>query len=111
MKNQFSVVSIIFEVTNDKEVVWEYIQPYSAAGPKLTQTDADGVFSSMTFRCLRYGADYPGLAGKSLYSMGTITGEPDWDGNVPSFGGIGFSTGLGGEGSGGGGGGGGGGGY
>jgi len=63
-----------FEVTEDKEVVWEYIQPSRAAGITKTQTDAHKN-NHMTFRCIRYPADYAGLAGKDLTSQGTITGE------------------------------------
>jgi len=61
-----------FEVTADKEVVWEYIQPIKATGIQTIQYDSDAN-AMMTFRCLRYPADYPGLAGKDLTSMGKIT--------------------------------------
>ena len=65
----------IFEVTEDKEVVWEYINPHTRTGSiRTTQTDAH-TNSHMTFRAFRYPADYPGLAGKDLSPKGTITGE------------------------------------
>jgi hypothetical protein len=105
-----------FEVTEGKEVVWEYINPHSMRGITTAQTDADGNMH-MTFRCFRYPADYPGLAGKDLTPMGTITGEPAWGEAAPApvtYTGWGTAGGaIGGEGAGGGGagGGGGGGGY
>jgi hypothetical protein len=61
-----------FEVTNDKEVVWEYINPHTRAGIKSIQVDAD-TNAAMTFRCFRYPANYPGFAGKDLTPMGKIT--------------------------------------
>ena len=70
-----------FEVTADKEVVWEYVAPYRSratisgpAGitPYLGQGD-DSLNS--VFRCTRYGPDYPGLAGKDLTPQGTLTGR------------------------------------
>jgi hypothetical protein len=105
-----------FEVTEGKEVVWEYINPHTRSGIFTTQTDAH-TNAAMTFRCFRYPADYPGLAGKDLTPMGTITGEPAFGEAAPAavtYTGWGTSGGsIGGEGSGGAGGGegGGGGGY
>ena len=105
----------LFEVTADKQVVWEYINPHSLMGISTTQTDAQANMA-MTFRSFRYGADYAGLAGKDLTSMGTITGEPAFGEDVPAsvvYTGWGAASlsGEGGGGDAGGGGGGGGGGY
>jgi hypothetical protein len=72
----------MFEVTEDKEVVWEYINPVTKAGIRTTQTDADGGRVFSTFRCHRYGPDYPAFAGKDLTPKGTITGLPEF-GGVP----------------------------
>ena len=56
-----------------REVVWEYNSPV-ARGIHTTQTDANsGLFA--IFRALRYGPDYPGLAGKTLTPQGTLTGR------------------------------------
>ena len=70
----------MFEVTENKEVVWEYINPVTRSGVRTTQTDADGGMAFYTFRCYRYGPDYPGLAGKVLTPIGTLTGEPEFGG-------------------------------
>jgi len=50
-----------FEVTPDKELVWEYINPffYQAALKPLGYTN-------YAFRAIRYAPDYPGLKGKDL---------------------------------------------
>jgi len=63
----------MFEVTPDGEVVWEYLYP-GVAGPdaKTIRTDSDSI--SM-FRHYRYGTDYPGLAGKDLSPIDTLTGR------------------------------------
>ncbi len=55
----------MFEVTPRGEVVWEYINPFfhysEAAG------GAGGMeYTNATFRCHRYGADHPALAGADL---------------------------------------------
>jgi hypothetical protein len=64
-----------FEVTADKEVVWEYQNPIGAGGSVCTtQTDADSMGFSV-FRFYRYGPDFPGFAGKNLTPMGPITGD------------------------------------
>ena len=36
-------------------------------------SDSAGQFFNSVFRCLRYGPDYPGLAGKDLTPKGKIT--------------------------------------
>ena len=66
-----------FEVTQEGEVVWEYINPMQAGSGAPAainvQTDADGEYIFPVFRCLRYGPDFAGLAGKDLTPMGKIT--------------------------------------
>jgi hypothetical protein len=64
----------LFEVTSDKEVVWEYLNPVASSGVYTTQTDATGG-NFAVFRCLRYGPDFPTLVGKNLISMGPISGD------------------------------------
>lgn len=49
----------LFEVTPRCEMVWEYVVPF------YTRWDPFGL-TNMTFRCERYGPDYPGLQGKKL---------------------------------------------
>lgn len=49
-----------FEVTRDKKVVWEYINPFFVANPRL------GGRMNLVFRCHRYGVDHPGLVDKDL---------------------------------------------
>ena len=51
----------IFEVTYDKEMVWEYVSPFYGLHP----SPHFGV-TNMMFRAHRYGPDYPGLQGKDL---------------------------------------------
>jgi hypothetical protein len=67
-----------FEVTADKKVVWEYINPVAGGmgappSAKKVQTDADGGMFFSVFRCLRYDADHPALAGKDLTPKGKLT--------------------------------------
>ena len=50
----------MFEVTRSKKVVWEYINPFFVANPRL------GGRVNMVFRAHRYGVDHPALAGRDL---------------------------------------------
>ncbi|MFC1891985.1 aryl-sulfate sulfotransferase [Thermodesulfobacteriota bacterium] len=67
-----------FEVTVDGEVVWEYINPVGDRTKgeygiyKIMNDATKGTFNA-TFRCHRYGIDYPGLQGKVLTPKGKIT--------------------------------------
>lgn len=55
----------IFEVTPNKEIVWEYINPFFTRGrPQVTGGAAESINS--LFRAHRYGPDYPGLQGRDL---------------------------------------------
>ena len=68
----------IFEVTKDKDVVWEYVSPFVRMGavrPMLSEADAIAdpqgvedinIMFNMVHRAFRYTADYPGLKGKDL---------------------------------------------
>lgn len=49
-----------FEVTPDKEVVWEYISPF------YTETNSRYGKMNAVFRAMKYEPDYPGLAGKTF---------------------------------------------
>ena len=62
------------EVTYDKEVVWEYVNPSTVEGIKTVIDDQNRSYNSV-FRVYRHGTDFQGLAGKDLTPMGTITGR------------------------------------
>ena len=72
----------MFEVTPAGEVVWEYQWP-GLPGPnaltvmwdKHAVNPAGGLSLYYMFRHYRYGADYPGLVGKDLTPIATITGK------------------------------------
>ena len=49
----------IFEVTPDKEIVWEFVSPFYEFKERLGWTN-------YVFRAHRYGYEYPGLTGKDL---------------------------------------------
>jgi outer membrane protein assembly factor BamB len=49
----------LFEVTQKKEIVWEWVSPFSHRGPQ-------GNLMNWIFRAYRYEPDYPGLAGREL---------------------------------------------
>jgi hypothetical protein len=51
-----------FEVTPDKELVWEYVNPFFS---QAEESSVEG-WHNTVFRAYRYGPDYPGLAGKEL---------------------------------------------
>ncbi|RKZ00384.1 MAG: hypothetical protein DRQ13_00525 [Ignavibacteriae bacterium] len=54
-----------FEVTNEGEIVWLYINPVIATGP-MTQGDSIPGQQNRVFRTYRYAPDYPGFNGKDL---------------------------------------------
>lgn len=63
----------LFEVTQKKEVVWDFVNPITRTGPKCILKDDDKSISqghnfitNMIFRASRYAPDYPGLKGKDL---------------------------------------------
>lgn len=68
----------IIEVTPEKEVVWEYINPVTYAGP-VNQGNTlllmDKGMPNRMFNAIRYAPDYAGLAGREL------TGEDYVEGN------------------------------
>ena len=53
-----------FEVTPRSEIVWEYINPFPVFGRRTGREKAEN--SNASFRCHRYGADHPALAGRDL---------------------------------------------
>ncbi len=52
----------IFEVTHNKEIVWEYINPFRSNGGG----GGGGNAANSVFRAHRYGPDHPGLQGRDL---------------------------------------------
>ena len=59
----------IFEVNKKKEIVWEFVSPFSGKGATCHYEDGDqghNAMSNMIHRSYRYAADYPGLKGKKL---------------------------------------------
>ena len=88
----------MFEVTPAGNLVWEYVSPIMA-GNYITETlgfDAAGkpiiggagMTYNSVFRSYRYAADFPGLAGKSLISQGTLTQTVPYTGFGYSSGGT-----------------------
>jgi hypothetical protein len=67
-----------FEVTSAGKVVWEYLLPIVSSmvsTTSSTQTVQKDGGDSQAYRHYRYGAAHPALAGKTLTSMGTLTGR------------------------------------
>ena len=58
----------LFEVTKDKKIVWDFVNPLSRDEAKCFM-GSGGVFGgvlNMIHRAYRYGKDYPGLKGKDM---------------------------------------------
>lgn len=62
----------MFEVTNEGELVWEYINPLAGPAAAWDHIHSSAapvggfVLSNIVFKAHRYGPDYPGLKGKDL---------------------------------------------
>jgi gluconolactonase len=63
----------IFEITSNGAVVWEYISPLTAEGPRTSVHDCHPMTNAV-YRALRYGPDAPALKGRNLSAGDTITG-------------------------------------
>ena len=68
----------IFEITENDEIVWEYINPIgdrtgNSHGVYEIITGQMGDAFNSIFKCHRYAPDFPGLKGKDLVPLGTIT--------------------------------------
>lgn len=59
----------LFEVTEDGETVWKYVNPVDSSGIMTQGTTSE---TNDVFRAYRYETDYDGLAYYSLNSSGTI---------------------------------------
>ena len=55
----------IFEVTPEKEIVWEFTNPFYGTYPDPGRREMYG-FNRLVYRAWRYGLDYEGLQGKTL---------------------------------------------
>ena len=55
----------VFEVTRDKEIVWEYINPFTSE-KGVDPSASPGIYPNAVFRAHRYSPDYSGLQGKDL---------------------------------------------
>jgi hypothetical protein len=64
-----------FEITNEGEIVWLYINPVIATGP-MTQGDSIPGQQNRVFRTYRYAPDYPGFDGKDLTPGNPIENDP-----------------------------------
>jgi hypothetical protein len=60
----------LLEVTVDKEIVWEFINPLYGSGATPWCYDGMPGETNMIHRSHRYGPDHPGLAGRELIPMG-----------------------------------------
>ncbi|MBN2321159.1 MAG: aryl-sulfate sulfotransferase [Acidobacteria bacterium] len=56
----------LFEVTEDKEVVWDYVSPFVGQDDIRCFLGGSGFAFNMIHRAYRYGKDYPGLKDKDL---------------------------------------------
>ena len=55
----------LFEVTQDKQLVWEFVNPFTGQNEVSCYLGGGSAFN-MIHRAYRYGKDYPGLQGRDL---------------------------------------------
>ncbi|PTX60963.1 putative secreted protein (Por secretion system target) [Kordia periserrulae] len=65
-----------FEITPTEEIVWEYVNPVTPTGI-LSQGDDPTASPNLTFRVLRYAADYPAFTGRTLTPSAPVEQNPD----------------------------------
>ena len=70
---QLARVGRLLEITPEGEVVWEYVNPVTNAGIVKTIVTSEHENTFGGWSPLRYGVDFPGLAGKDLSPKGPIT--------------------------------------
>ncbi|HSW39779.1 MAG TPA: aryl-sulfate sulfotransferase [Acidobacteriota bacterium] len=56
----------LFEVTREKKVVWDYVNPLVGEDQIRCFLGGEGLNFNMIHRAYRYGKDFPGFAGKDL---------------------------------------------
>lgn len=59
----------LFEINEEEEIVWEYVNPVNEDGPMAQNTNP---FGNNVFRCTRYSPEFEGLAGRDLTPQGYI---------------------------------------
>ena len=74
---QLARVGRLLEITPEGEVVWEYVNPVTNAGIVKTIVTSEHENTFGGWSPLRYGVDFPGLAGKDLSPKGPITAFHD----------------------------------
>ncbi len=77
-----SNVGHVFEVTKQKEIAWDFVNPIANNYPICTMRDDDKEnvrlgdhpdnLANMIHRAYRYGKDFPGFAGKDLSPKGKL---------------------------------------
>ena len=73
----------VLEVTKDKKIVWEFVNPFVFGKAKCVLTDEDAIpykvhentMWNMLHRAFRYGPDYSGLAGRDLTPQSYVCGD------------------------------------
>ncbi|NLD38839.1 MAG: hypothetical protein GX654_18425 [Desulfatiglans sp.] len=70
----------LFEVTEDKKVVWDYVSPVFGKELKCYAEDGDmpNMMNNMIHRSYRYGADFPGLKNRDLSKKIPLTECPEF---------------------------------
>ena len=70
----------LFEVTKDKEIVWDYVSPVFNGKTQCTAEDGNmpNMMANVIHRSYRYGADYPGLKDKDLSKKVPLTECPEF---------------------------------
>ena len=58
-----------FEINNNSDIVWEYVNPVGSLGITAQSSPVSG---NDVFRCEKYPLDFPGFKGKDLSPMGYI---------------------------------------
>lgn len=68
-----------FEITPSEEIVWEYINPVTPTSI-LSQGDDSTLSPNLSFRAIRYAADYAAFIGRTLTPGAAIEQNPDLTG-------------------------------
>lgn len=66
----------LFEIDNNNDIVWEYINPVNYTGIIIQGSTA---FGNSTFRAYKYAPDYPAFEGKSLSPGELIEGDSEFN--------------------------------
>jgi hypothetical protein len=66
----------LFEIDNNDNIVWEYINPVSYGGPN---PQGSSIFGNSIFRAYKYPPDYPAFEGNNLNPGDLIEGDNDYN--------------------------------